>query len=520
MTMLHVSGDLEVEGLPEPPQLEVKLVASGDSAFDCAGLNALIACGYRRIGIDTRSAPLILGSGEIIELDNAWLYPSHTSEADVRLLNKTQLRWGKYISWARVDADSQSCTVATDGRSIAIPPSRENPAIGSTLCIMSDDVLDVVPHIGGGTNRPQELVRVQSIVGNEIFLDRPLEDRYTINVRCTVMADRLRGGGMEGIDFSQSENGVDDLLQGIGVYGADGWRAEHITLANTGALNVYLSDDTLIEDLTINGQQTTRSIYGVASVCNGRFRINGYRGWGCRHMFTTGGYDDGNKNRYGTNPHHVIENFDWVMNETQSGTAVAGAGDTHAEGLGVTFRDGRISYAGNADYTSPVGTLYGIHGRSRRLRIERVKFRGDHSQKCIGVLLDGDRDTIVRDCDFEDLIIGCIVRNVGDKPGTPVCQRTWIQNSRFRNIRNEAILFNGGDGHTVSRCDIDGAGIRTGGYFGSKQSAITFNDYGTVGISNITVRGTTIHAPAAQTPIWVHPSIPSSQQKLVGNIIY
>lgn len=554
------------------PRWTYRLEATGDGATDEANLLAAVAQ-HGRVLIDSSASPMVLDSGNQILVNSAHIGSANAARARINLQNGTELFWGTYRSWATIDGASAACTIAADNRSMT---TAEPISVGDLLFIIGDNKLDIHPHLGlVGENRPFEIVKAHAIVDGVIYFDRPLEDTYTLNTRvvnATQSLTVINGGGMSDLDFSGSSNGTASLEVGFSVYIADGWRCRNVILQNTGALNIYYCDDTLIEDIAILGQEDTNGIYGISSTASGRFRINGYRGQSTRHMFTTSGPSSGN-NRWGTCPHHIIENFDWVMNEYQNDT-VAGAGDTHAEGLGVTFRNGVIRFAGPHEYDptevtatfengtdtwtpasnpfvnnmtvtltttgtlpagysagttyrvvqrtattfklslteggAPVpgsndgsgthtvsiawGTLSGIHGRSRKMRVENVKFIGDpaHTQKQVGVLLDGDIDTTISNCRFENLIVGVQVRNVGDDATLPAPTRATVEYCEFDNIRNDGVIFNSGTGHRAIGNRFRRCGASNSGWWASQRSAITVGDADSLGITDVTIQNNTI----------------------------
>ena len=466
--------------------------ATGTGSVDKSLLEAA-AAQYSKVLIDSTDSPLVLDTGgTLAEFTDVSLDSATDAPAKINLSNGTVLQFGNYTPYSdtehtnTLEDQSTACTVAADGMSITTSMSVSR---GDLLCIYSQDTISgVEPHDSSSTQKPLEWAVAETVSGTTVILNRKLVDTYSTTPKVANWTQNSalyggRGASIRNLDFSGSNNTQDAMR----IEGTRDFTIENIRMQNAGQIRVKLCYNTRINELLIEGQLDTDQTYGVSALAVGSLRISNYRGWGCRHMFTTGCLGNGN-DRYGTCHDILIEDFEFHGVEGQSGESVI-VTDTHCEGYRVRYLSGTVYLAGDADDTESAESqafLYAFGTRSRKTIFERCKVFGANGQKHAGWSLASSYDAQILDCEMDGGRVGVYSKNVFDT--SPGSSGTLIRGCKFNDLKNEGILVDGGDCEIVD-CEITNTGEVDTGLGGSKKSAITFADEDSVGLNSSSVRG-------------------------------
>lgn len=478
---ITMTGTLPGELFNDPPHI---IRATGDGLKDEQALRVASKIS-RAVAIDTSDAPFLLDSGNVIALGNTVLMShSNSYRAECITRNGSQLNWGDYASYAEIDRASRACLVAADGYSLRTP---EHVEPGDLLAVYSDTkIVAVDPHFSNGRHYPFEFAMVDAIDNGEVILSRRLVDRHTDNPRFLNLSTgplrSVHGGGMLGLDWSESEGPTGVSSVGFSSDFTRGFIVDNCIFRHTGALVMRMNYDSLVKDLQINSQQETIKVYGVVVTASGKVNIDGLRGFGARHMFTTGGLQD-NYSRYGTNHDIVVQNFDLNVGEAQTERSHGGILDTHAEGYGVVFRDGVVRGAGQSDMVSGTGTIYLMQTRSRGTRFENIRTEAGWNQKHVHYRLIGCNKPEIRNCVIKRGGQGIWARPL--RHSRPV-DGVLVDRCEIDTMRNDGIVLDGGSGHRITNTRIRDTSRSNTGYT-SNHACISIHDTKGLGLGSVEV---------------------------------
>lgn len=456
---------------------DLVIVGSGDETTDTENMTAAAAVananGKGTIWIDgevylndviTFSAPISLRG-------------THTTSVLGSVDNLGRLVWGSlnYSPWA----SGVAFTATTALQEYVVDPGL-SLARGDWFFAWSEDTLTGLTSLTGYTNSPGEVHQVSDVRTANCYFDDFIVDALTTNPKI-VKLNMITGFVVADLTFgwrgtTQPSNNWLNLRQCSNVV------MENLYWAPDGPNDAFFlyCGNVRCQGWFIDHKRSYNNGtgYGVVTGACNDFLFCDSKGYGCRHVFTTGGQANGTKIT-GTPRNVVVDNITCGGNgnDADVGDGATASSlvplDTHGEGWGITFQ--------NCNVAAPADTVNrAIQTRARNTIIRNCTLiggstTGAHVQPQVYLMSTGNEV-------YGNLICngwrGIEVRHVPSGGTTDHVNNNRIYNNHIDGTNGPAITILNGSGHIISNNVISNCGAATsssGGYNYSRSAIQFFN---------------------------------------------
>lgn len=470
--------------------------ASGISATDTAAMLAAALATPKNILVDDSVAPLTLGGGGIVDMKDKVVSPLSGATFNVRLTNSTFLQFGEYLSPVTQTTNWHSFTMTAD-KSTITSAGLTNVAVGDVLVFGSTNAItENAPHFAAGTQYPIETAVVKVISGSTYTLDTQLVDTYTTNPKVALLSKTGASGsvkklavdcGIRGANFAGSDQSGNAVLFACCLRPF----ANNILLENSGQVQFALCNKPKADNVEIPRQKLGNSDYGIAVVCSDEGEFSNIRAGSCRHAYTTGGFGSG-LIRYGTNRRNTVRDSIAIPDGLDASGTSNIAWDQHSESYGQKYLNVRVILTAPSTVSPSAGaSMIGFGDRGRHTEYHNCHVVGNKTSLHRGWLISSAYNTSFYDCTMNGGWAAILTESSGvPAPGGELpANQVKVYGGTFRNLRNEAMIFNGGAGHRVYGAKIYDVGESASGLWGSVRAAIAFADTDSLGLSDCAVEG-------------------------------
>lgn len=468
------------------------LTATGVGTTDTAALEAAVTAaqaGNKIILLDTSAAPLVLDQGGDILMHDVVLR-GLGAQANVRLSNNTSLSFGEYYS-PTVQTSWEDFTVDAS-KSVVSIPTMTGAVVGDCLLLSSTDAIDCGTHFDGGTTYPGEIAEIVRISGSDYYLSEPLVDTYTTTPKAALLSRTNASGsvkklsvrcGLDNISFAGSNNSAGaNPAYAAKYYCCYRPFNRNVTLSYSGGIALFLCYAYDNQAIIHEGAVNANTDYGIVPAWSDCGVTSGYVGRSSRHHYTTSAYGSGTT-RWATNKHNVFENFLVSLDGDDTASSSNIGIDTHAESYGFICRSGLVVMGSEGTISPSAGpTIIAYQSRGRKSRFQDCIAVGNEAGKQRGFHTSGAQDTEIINCVVDGAWCGIHVEIQGSTVKKP-SNGTKVVGGLYRNIRNDAMIFDSGDDHMVYGAKIESCGKVAGGLFGSVRACISFYDRYALGMT-------------------------------------